>query len=104
MRSRGESSAEVYTAVSMAQQFGVMKGSYEAAPLPADVTVQQVQNGGGGGNDFVYSTTEILSTQCCADRTLLNEFALKYPHDTVEHAYAKESQVACGSVVLEDFH
>ena len=42
MRARGDSATEVFTAESMAERFGVEKGSYESVPLPADVVVQQV--------------------------------------------------------------
>ena len=34
LRSRGESATQVITAESMAEQYGVMKGTYEAVALP----------------------------------------------------------------------
>lgn len=34
MRSRGEGAAEVFTAETMAEKFGVVQGSYDAVQLP----------------------------------------------------------------------
>ena len=34
LRSRGDSATQVITAKSMAEQYGVMKGTYEAVALP----------------------------------------------------------------------
>ena len=41
MRSRGEQGTTVFTADTMAEQFGVNKGSYDPVPLPY-LTVQKV--------------------------------------------------------------
>lgn len=42
MRARGDSATEILTAESMADKYGVQKGSYESLQLPADAVVQQV--------------------------------------------------------------
>ena len=41
LRSRGEQGTTVFTADTMAEQFGVNKGSYDPVPLP-DLTVHKV--------------------------------------------------------------
>ena len=41
MRSRGDSATEVFTADSMAAEFGIMKGSFEIVPLPHGAAAHQ---------------------------------------------------------------
>ena len=44
MRARGDSATEILTAETMADKYGVQKGSYDTVPLPTDVDVQQARH------------------------------------------------------------
>lgn len=40
MRSRGENGTSVFTAETMAEKFGVNKGSYDPIPIPKAATIK----------------------------------------------------------------
>jgi hypothetical protein len=47
LRSRGSNSSSVYTSETIAEQFGVVKGSYEAVPLQQGAVLAAVCRGPG---------------------------------------------------------
>lgn len=47
LRSRGSDSTTVYTSDTIAEQFGVVKSSYEAVPLPSRTVLAAVCKGAG---------------------------------------------------------
>lgn len=63
MRARGTGGTSIYTADTIAEQFGVVKSSYEGVPLPARSVLAAVCNGPGRPQEQVQLVAQALPAE-----------------------------------------